>query len=829
MKRKFLKKFLTCAMAFSLMAADAAPVLAAEMQSEDIAAQENQILPEETEGAANDLPLTGMEEDAAAVPLALEDTTAEEPVITAPVIRTDQYLSHVYFYLDYAGTNTEACELNVTANNVNVYSVNYYESGNSIDSDDFGQRMASGMTYTFTLKPFKYNEDYDKVYGTEKSVTWTAPTVPAVTGLAVKEMTPDGFVFSYNEQLPEGAGIRFEYSENPAFSDEIAEVETTSDSSLPYEYLDAGVVYHVRAYVRMYGMQGAYSNVITVTAPVAEVTGISAEITNTSITLSMYAGYGDYTGFEVSRKSGKKYQKLATTSDNIFADKGLESNTKYQYRVRTVYYNSDTKKTSYGDYTYKTVTTGSAVLNLKAEAAGKKKIKLKWTKISGASGYDVYRYTGSSYSQTYKSGEDYDFSKYELVKSLGKKKKSYTDKKVTAGEGYTYIVRAYKLVKGKKQYFAEDAASAYTKFSFSTSVNIYKEAQNPKTGTVAIAWHKIPQAGGYLIEKKDSEKNEWVTQARLKVGKTTYTLPASPAGKTVTYRVRAYKGNKYSGSDTVEVTGHIAVVTNVKASATAEGISISWNAVPGASYYKVYRTAGSSIGYNADLKTYFYGDSYLVTPKVFKAADNALTNYYYTVGNGTAKMTRDYDAEEKLFYHHPNNYYVDETVAGTSVIDYSYTYHRVSGTNDNTISYGPKDGVTYNYYVVAYGLQQDTSVTSYVSYLTASSYGNSKSASAVYAGNVVKPKAPTVKVKGGKKSATLTIKKTANASGYAVYRSSKKKGAYKLVALTTKTKFKDSGLTPKKKYYYKVKAVGKNSMGTDVYSPFSKVKSIKAK
>lgn len=135
----------------------------------------------------------------------------------------------------------------------------------------------------------------------------------------------------------------------------------------------------------------------------------------------------------------------------------------------------------------------------------------------------------------------------------------------------------------------------------------------------------------------------------------------------------------------------------------------------------------------------------------------------------------------------------------------------------------------FHYYVVAYALQQDTSITSYVSYLTASSYGNSKSASAVYAGKVAKPKAPTVSVKAGKKSATLTIKKVANASGYAIYRSSKKKGTYQLVALTTKTKFKDSGLTAKKRYFYKVKAVSKSLIGTDVYSAFSKVKNVKAK
>lgn len=828
MKKKFLKNIMACAMAFSLMAADAVPIFAAEMPPEDTAMQEERTLPKETDTeSADPLPPTKAEPDPTKAPLAAKEEQAAEPFITAPAIRVSQHSSYVCFYLDYTGINISACELTVTANNVNIYSSNYYFSGNSIDSDAFNQNLTAGTRYTFTLKPFR-EDDNGSVYGAEKSVTWTAPIVPAVTGLAVKEQTANGFVFSYNAQIPENADIYFEYSKNRAFH--AGDVDTLYNDAFPYSYLETGATYYIRAYIRMSGLKGPYSNIIAVTAPTAEVIRISTELTNTSVTLFIDADYGSYTGFEISRKKGKKYQKLATTTDCIFADKGLQSNTKYQYRVRAIYYNPDTKKTSYGYYAYKTVTTGQAALNLKAEAAGKKKIRLKWSKISGASGYDVYRYTGDSYSQTYKSGEDYSFSKYELLKSLGKKKKNYTDKKVAAGEGYTYVVKAYKLTKGKKQYFVEGSASAYTKFSFSTSVNIYKQVQNPKNGSMAVAWYKIPQADGYLIEKYDSANSKWITQTRVKASRTSYTLPAAPAGKAITYRVRAYKGNKYSRAATVKTEGHIAVVTNVKAAAVANGIRISWNAVPGASYYRVYRTINSSISYNADLKTYTYMNPEQVEPTAFKPAGSEETNYYYyTVGTGTAKMAADYAAQERLSYRHPDGNYIDGTVAGTSITDYSYIYHHVSGTKDDAASYGPQDGVTYNYYVVAYALQRNTSDTSSLSYLTASSYGNSKAASAVYIGKAAKPKAPTIKVKAGKKSATLTIKKTANASGYAVYRSAKKKGTYKLVALTTKKKFKDSGLAAKKKYYYKVKAVGKNSFGTDLYSSFSKVKTVKTK
>lgn len=750
---------------------------------------------------------------------------APVPSVTQPSIRASQYSSYVNFYLNYTLSNAEACELTVTMNQATVYSNRYYVSGSVVGSHNFNRGLVSGASYVFTLRPF--TNLGGRAYGNPVSVSWTAPTVPAVTGLAVKEMTPSGFVFSHGA-LPENASAYYEYSDNAAFED-----YSGCSDSLPYDNLEAGATYYVRAYARMYGMKGSYSNVITVKAPVAEVTGITTEIKDTAVTLSMRAGYGDYTGFEIYRKNGKKYQKLALTSDNVFADTGLEKNKTYKYKVRAAYYNANTKKTTYGEYAYKTVTTGKAAMNLKAEATAKTKIQLKWTKISGAAGYDVYRSAGYSSSSTFKSGEDYSFDKYELVKSLSKKKKSYTDKKLTSGESYSYTVKAYRLVKGKKQYFAEASASADTKFSFSRPIQIYKRAQNPKNGKMTIAWYRIPQAGGYLVERKD-DKGRWVSQAKLKVSKTSYVLPASPAGKTVEYRVRAYKGNKYSDADTAAVTGHIAAVTGVKAVASADGVRISWKAVPGAAFYRVYRTTSSGADYNADTKTYEYDNGEVVYPTAFKAASATTTNYYYTLGSGAARLERDYEAEKRMRYHYPDDLDGERgTVIGTSVTDYSYTYHSYEGTGAAQKHHadlnGPQAGVKYYYYVRAYGVQRDVMETSYIKYITSSSYGYSKAASASYAGNIAKLKAPTLTAKAGKKSATLTIGKVANAGGYAVYRSEKKKGAYRLVGVTTMRKFKDGGLTAKKTYYYKVKAIRKSSIGTDVYSSFSKVKSAKAK
>ena len=599
---KLFKPILTYSLVVALTASEYMPAFATEMYDTENGADEVVEVIQET--AKENVIL---EEDA--VPsLGAQGL----PTITQPTISAEWNNGEwVLFDLNYSGTDYEACELSVTVSGTGsvVYAASYYDPDYSIDSENFYDsktgkyNLAENVTYTFALTPFEYRNVYDeeaeeyyneKVYGAVKTVRWTAPAIEAVSSLAVKEMTPSGFVFSHSAVSAESS-VRYQYSKSATFDEKAADVNSTYSNTLYYSNLEPGEKYYIRAYVYRYGMMGKFSNVVSVTAPVAEADIDKTEIGNTSVTLTLDAGYGEYTGFQIYRKTGSgSYKKLTTTTDSKYADTGLKKDTKYTYKVRAYYYNVDTKKTTYGDYAYKSVVTGGAALNLKAEPSGKTSVKLTWNKVSAASGYDVYRYTGTSTSSTYKSGVNNNFSKYELIKSLGKSKKSFTNKKLTAGESYTYLVKAYKLVKGKKVYFTEASASVTTKFSFSTSVNVYKTVQNTKNGTMKITWKRIPQASGYLIEKKDSATGNWVTQAKITKAKTTsYTLPASPLGKTIEYRIRAYKGSKYSGSATVYVEGCLATVTGVSAKATANGVTVSWKPVAGASFYRVYRTTDS--------------------------------------------------------------------------------------------------------------------------------------------------------------------------------------------------------------------------------------------
>ena len=130
-------------------------------------------------------------------------------------------------------------------------------------------------------------------------------------------------------------------------------------------------------------------------------------------------------------------------------------------------------------------------------------------------------------------------------------------------------------------------------------------------------------------------------------------------------------------------------------------------------------------------------------------------------------------------------------------------------------------GKTYYYKVRAYKTfaHGDKKLTSYGDW------------SAVASGKPVPAVPGSVKAKAGTKKATVSWKKVSGASGYQVYRSTKKSSGFKNVKTITKgstVKFVNKSLKKKKTYYYKVRAYRKVGT-TKVYGSFSAVKSVKTK
>ena len=142
-------------------------------------------------------------------------------------------------------------------------------------------------------------------------------------------------------------------------------------------------------------------------------------------------------------------------------------------------------------------------------------ITVKWNTVFGANGYLVYRKVNSG--------------KWKVVKNTTGT--SYKDKNVKAGYKYSYTVKAYKKVNGKKVY------SGYNKKGLSGKLNTVVSL-SAKNKTVSISWKKTTGATGYYIYRSGSKNGKFSKIKTITSGKTLkYTDKKVKTGNTYYYKV----------------------------------------------------------------------------------------------------------------------------------------------------------------------------------------------------------------------------------------------------------------------------------------------------
>lgn len=146
-------------------------------------------------------------------------------------------------------------------------------------------------------------------------------------------------------------------------------------------------------------------------------------------------------GYRVYVKVNGKWKALGNVKGTSYVHKKLETGKSYTYTVRA--YKKTKSGTVWSSYD-KNGISGKPALNTpvlrKIKKVSSKKATLTWKKVSGASGYVVYRKTNNG--------------KWKAIKKITKGSvTSYTDKKLSKGKKYTYTVRAYRKV-GKKNVYS---------------------------------------------------------------------------------------------------------------------------------------------------------------------------------------------------------------------------------------------------------------------------------------------------------------------------------------------------------------------------------------
>ncbi|MCM1364938.1 MAG: fibronectin type III domain-containing protein [Faecalibacterium sp.] len=345
-------------------------------------------------------------------------------------------------------------------------------------------------------------------------------------------------------------------------------------------------------------------------------------------------------------------------------------------------------------------------------------ITLSWSKVAGATKYEVYSYTSSN-------------KKYKKIATVTKP--TVTVKKLSAGKTYSYAVKAI-AVSGKKTY----TGSYSSVFNCATAPGKVSSVKlsSVKDTSMTVSWKKVSGASGYQICSYNSSTKKYSVLAT--VSGTKATVKSLKGGTNYKIAVRAYRkvsGVSYYGAYSSQVSAQTlpGKVTGVKATPTVNSVTLTWTKLTGVTGYKVYE-------YNTSKKTYTLKAT-VSTNKATVSSLKAGTNYSYAVrGYRTVSKTKteygSYSAIVKATT-------LPEKVTGLKATPYDYsvklTWNKATGasgyyvysydssskkstkvatvTGTSTYIYNLALNKSYSYYVTAYnsaksaGTKSDTITT----------------------------------------------------------------------------------------------------------------------
>lgn len=204
------------------------------------------------------------------------------------------------------------------------------------------------------------------------------------------------------------------------------------DYTLSYEYnVKIGTAYIIIKGINKYvGEKTIPFNIIKPSVAQPNISSISV-VSSKYIKLNWKSVSGAK-GYRLYRKSnGSSWKEIKTLSGTSYTDKNVKFGTKYTYTVRAYKMIKGTNYWSTYNKTGKSVTvTYSEPMLLSVKTSSYNALKLTWKKVSGVSGYRVYRKTSANGS-------------YKAIATLGNVS-TYTDKKAAGGTTYIYTVRGYK-------------------------------------------------------------------------------------------------------------------------------------------------------------------------------------------------------------------------------------------------------------------------------------------------------------------------------------------------------------------------------------------------
>lgn len=291
--------------------------------------------------------------------------------------------------------------------------------------------------------------------GTDYTVTYSNNIIPGTASAKVtfKGSYTGSYTVKYNIVIPATSKITF-VSNNSAVKLTWAKVSgaagymvyqktangwktlgTTTKNEAILTKLTQGTryTYAVKAAIRYNGKiywASAYSTINTATTAPATSKIVTAQ--NTSAIKLTWNAVKGANGYAVYLKTATGWKHLGNTTKTTATFTKLKAGTNYIYAVRSITLTAS-KQYVLGGYRQIVAATLPVAPTINVSVSGGK-ATIKWNKVAGATGYQVYYKTASG--------------SYVLIKTVGASVTSITDSGYTAGKNYTFAVRAYKAVSG---------------------------------------------------------------------------------------------------------------------------------------------------------------------------------------------------------------------------------------------------------------------------------------------------------------------------------------------------------------------------------------------
>ncbi len=417
---------------------------------------------------------------------------------------------------------------------------------------------------------------------------------------------------------------------------------------------------------------------------------------------------------------------------------------------------------------------------------------VKWNGVAGATDYEVWR-SINNYYEGY--GAD---SFWRQVTQTGT---AYTDKsgRLENGVSYLYMIRAISA-DGTRSAFS--AAVEFTYENDRPAAPVVKIGNSATSGKPVLTWNTVYGATSYRIYRSTSRGSGYSMLGTTTA--TSYTNTGAKAGTTYYYRVKACNDAGLSPYSNI-VSGNVVVtpkpsapVVKIGNSSTSGKPMLTWNAVSGATSYKVYRatsqkgtysllgtvtaTSYTNTGAKAGV-TYWY--------KV-KAVNSAGESAYSNIVSGRATVTT------LTMVHSATSGKPQLTwkaVSGAA----SYKVYRATAKNGAYSVINTTKALTYTNTGAALG------TTYYYKVEALNAAGKSMGFSAIVEGKVAPVLAVGYSSVSGKPQ--LTWKAVPGATEYQVYRSTQQNSGYTKINTTTATSYVNTGAKAGTTYYYKIVAV----------------------